>query len=126
MPLKSVLEALGIDPSATDDDIATHVRELAGLSGPSANPALWVRVLDAFTHQVLSPRSLQISDLGDLAYRLTTTYICPDDDDVRWNSKAWRNEVGISDPQELDEWLHALVSRIIGPILFRAGLSRAQ
>ena len=125
MPLKSVLEALGIDPGATDEEIAAKVRELAGLDGPGRNPGLWVRALDAFTHQVLSPRSLQVSDLGDLAYRLTT-WLAPDESDVRWNLSVWGEELGLDDLEAIDGWLNGFIANVIGPLLFQAGLSRAQ
>jgi hypothetical protein len=54
MPLGRVLEAIGLDSSASDAEIAAHIRVLSGLPPESDNPILWVGILDAFTHEVLA------------------------------------------------------------------------
>jgi hypothetical protein len=121
-----VLEALGIDRRASDAEIAATVRQLAGLRGDSPNSALWIRLLDGFTREVLAPEHQQTSDLGDLSHGVVWGFAWPDDDDVRWNLQAWGDELGTDDAAGIETFLLRLVAEKLGPALARKGLLRAR
>ena len=126
MPLGRVLEALGIDRNAADVEIAAAMRRLAGLRGESQNWALWIRFLDGFTREVLVPEREQTSDLGDLSHGVVWGYAWPDDDDVRWNLKAWADELGMQDASDSETVLRDVVTDRVGPALADNGLLRAR
>ena len=124
MPLAVVFDALDLPHDADDAQIAARLREMGGLTGASAVPALWLRLLDWFTYDIHARPMDKLSDLGEMANSVALWSIKRGD--VRWTAEAWMAELNVADATEADEWIRGFVIDTLGPRLSRAGLLRAQ
>jgi hypothetical protein len=125
MPLRRVVGALGLHGRASEPDIASAMRSLAGLSPQSGDPHLWVHLLDWFTLEVERPWEHQSSDLGHIGFAAMMSAI--PFDDVTWTVERWAKELGLPpDRSKVGDWLAVYVSDYLGPCISRAGLLRAQ
>jgi hypothetical protein len=125
MPLAQVVAALGLSRDAGEAEIASAMRSLAGITPESADPPLWIHLLDWFTLEVQRPFEHQSSDLGATAH-FAATWVVPRED-VSWTVGRWAKELGLRpDRQLIEEWLALYVADYLGPELSRAGLLRAQ
>jgi hypothetical protein len=125
MPLDRVVAALGVPAGAAEEEIAGAMRALAGLSPQSADPALWIHLLDWFTLEVERPFEHQSSDMGVLGF-FAGTWVVPRGD-VSWTVERWGKELGVRpDRQLIESWLAQYVTEYLGPELSKAGLLRAQ
>ncbi len=124
-----VLEALGINQEASEQDIADRLRELVDLTGPSTHADVWVCLLDRMVTAISVPFAAQISDMGHLAYAVAGEL------DLGDRGASWADELAeLPDdplalpetPVDAEDRLIRAFTDVVLPRLAAVGLTRAQ
>lgn len=116
---------LGLSPDAAPQQVATHLRELAGLQPkPDSNADLWMRFLEmvdwAYRFEP-NPKG----DEAQIANGIASSAIVPPGrpGEDRYGTVPWDRELDVP-ANESDEVLRGFAYDVIAPRLYAAGLIR--